>query len=354
MKPLFLFCFGVSLMAQDAAPGWHRFGERNGFANPPEQGQVSPEQMPAGQAPGAPAQPNYSSNQQPYPGQQQPYPGQQQPYSGQQQPYPALTSPQYQNQQYPPAQPRYETQQGLLNFTIAPGTWVTVRVNEPISSDRAQSGDAFLATLAQPIVVNGLVIARRGQTVQGRVTDVLRAGRIKGTSRVGVQITELSLVDGQQIPIDTQFIERHGDTSVGQDLGAIGITSGIGAAIGAAAGGGWGAGIGALAGAAVGSTGVLSTRGHETVLFPEQVLTFRIESPVYVASQAAGAFQPGSTADYERPTRFAQTAPLARPAYSVDPYYSSPYFGSFGGYFYSGPRFYSGRGYYSRGYGRRW
>ena len=350
MKPLFFFCVGVSLMAQDATPGWHRFGERsNGFSNSPGQAEMPPGQIPEGQAVPPAPQPPYSSNQQIYPGAPQPYPAQ---------PYPAQSQPQYQNQQYPPQQPRYESPQGPFNLTIPPGTWITVRMNEPISSERAQSGDEFLATLAQPIVVNGLVIARRGQTVQGRVTDVLRAGRIKGTSRLGIQITELSLVDGQQIPINTQFIERHGDTSVGQDLGAIGITTGIGAAIGAAAGGGWGAGIGALAGAAIGTTGILSSRGRETVLFPEQVLTFQLVAPVHVVSQASGAFQPGSTADYERPTRFAQAAPLARPEYQAYPYYETPYydtpfFGSFGGSFYSRPRFY-GRGGYYRGYGRRW
>lgn len=353
MRSLILLSFGVSLMAQDPTPGWHRFGERStgspntGSANTADQGQVAPGQ----QAP----PPGYSTDQQPYPA-QQPYSAQQ-PYPAQQPQNQQYPPQQYPPQQYPPQQPRYEMPRGPVDLTIAPGTWITVRINEPISTERAQAGDAFLGTLAQPIVVNGLVVARRGQTVQGRVTDVLRAGRVKGTSRLEIQITEVSLVDGQQIPVNTQFIERHGDTSVAEDLGAIGITSGIGAAIGAVAGGGWGAGIGALAGAAVGTTGILSSRGRDTVLFPEQALTFRLESPVYIVSQASGAFQPGSPADYERPTRFAQAPRLGRPAYAAYPpayssYYDGPSIGTFG--FYSGPGFYYGRGGYSRGYGRRW
>ena len=32
------------------------------------------------------------------------------------------------------------------------GTWITVRVNQPISSDHNQQGDPFTATLAQPLV----------------------------------------------------------------------------------------------------------------------------------------------------------------------------------------------------------
>ncbi len=302
MKPVFLFCFAASLLAQDAAPGWHRFGERtDGLANMPQQGSV----------PG-----NLPGNVQGLP------------------------------QQQPPAY-QQSASQGPVDLTIAPGTWITVHVNEPLSSDHSQPGDAFMATLAQPLVVNGLVIARRGQAVQGRVGKVVKAGRVKGVSSLGVELTELGLVDGQQVPLRTQLMERRGDTSVGRDIGALGVTTGLGAAIGAAAGGGLGAGIGAAAGAVLGTTGVLTTRGRETVLFPEQVLTFRIEEPVHISSQAAYAFQPGSASEYERPTRLAQ-APVARPYPVLSPYVGYPYFGDFGGYFYSGPRFYYGRGRYRR------
>ncbi len=55
-------------------------------------------------------------------------------------------------------------------LVVPAGTWITVRVDQPLSSDRNQPGDAFTATLAQPIVANGRVIARRGQTVSGVVS----------------------------------------------------------------------------------------------------------------------------------------------------------------------------------------
>ena len=82
-------------------------------------------------------------------------------------------------------------------LTVPAGTWVTVRVNQPISSDHNQQGDPFTATLAQPIVANGRVIARRGQTVAGVVAEAQKAGRVKGTSRLALQLTELSLADGR-------------------------------------------------------------------------------------------------------------------------------------------------------------
>ena len=153
----------------------------------------------------------------------------------------------------------------------------------------------------QPLVVNGFVVARRGQTFGGRVAEAVKAGRAKGTSRLGLEINEISLVDGQQLPVKTQLISRRGDSSVGRDAVAIGTTTGVGAAVGAAADGGTGAGIGALAGAAASTIGVLMTRGKPTVVYPEMVLTFRMEAPLNISTErSAAAFQPVIPEDYEQ------------------------------------------------------
>src|SRR5215470_9073109 len=65
-------------------------------------------------------------------------------------------------------------------LVLPAGTWITVHVNQPLSSDHNQPGDAFTATLAQPLVASGRVIARRGQTVAGRVAEAQKAGHAKG------------------------------------------------------------------------------------------------------------------------------------------------------------------------------
>jgi len=74
--------------------------------------------------------------------------------------------------------------------SVPPGTWITVRLNEPLSSDRNQPGDTFMATLAQPLVANGYVIARRGQSIVGRVAEAMKANRGGGTSRLGLELIE--------------------------------------------------------------------------------------------------------------------------------------------------------------------
>ncbi len=251
-------------------------------------------------------------------------------------------------------------------LTLKAGTYVTVRVNQPLSSDKNQAGDAFTATLAQPVVVDGVVVAQRGQTIYGHVTEAKKAGRVEGTSRLGVQLTELTLVDGQQVPIQSQMISRNGNTSVGRDVGAIAGTTALGAAVGAAAGWGRGAAIGAGAGAVVGTLGVLLTRGQPTILYPETVLTFRIDQPVTVATDhAPDAFRYVEPGDYNAPPSFATRSPYGGPGgpapygYSAAPYpyygYVAPYpyyYAPFG--FYFGPRAYYGGVYFRGGYYRGW
>src|SRR5215831_8443457 len=145
-------------------------------------------------------------------------------------------------------------------LTMRPGTTLTARLNEPLSSDHNQVGDVFSATLTQPVIVLGIVVARSGQTVAGRVVEVRKAGRVSGVSRLGITLTSLTLVDGQNVPIQSQLLVQKGATSVGRDATAVAATSGLGAGIGAAADWGKGAAIGAAAGAAAGIVGVLLTR----------------------------------------------------------------------------------------------
>src|ERR1041385_7746847 len=67
-------------------------------------------------------------------------------------------------------------------------------LNQPLSSDRNQPGDAFSASLARPLVVDGIVVAQTGQMVGGHVVEAQKAGRVSGTSRLKVQLTDLNQV----------------------------------------------------------------------------------------------------------------------------------------------------------------
>jgi hypothetical protein len=232
-------------------------------------------------------------------------------------------------------------------FTLPAGTWISVRTDEVLSSDHNQSGDAFSVTLAQPLVANGFVVARRGQIMGGRVVEAVKAGRVKGTSRLALELTDVTLADGQNMPVHTQLVQYSGGTSLGRDATAIGTTTGIGAAVGAAADGGFGAGVGAAAGAAASTVGVLLTRGRATEVYPEALLTFRTQQPITISTDRAPlAFVPVRQEDYAPEGRPGPPRLARRPGYYGGyPYPPYPY----------GPGYYGGVGVVIvRGGGRRW
>ncbi len=337
----------------EPSSGWHN------FSNPPQQ---------------QPGDPQAGDQQGNYPPSNYP-PGNYPPPNGPQGNYPP---PNYSQGNYPPpGQPAPPT------VKLPAGVFVTVRIDQMLSSDKNQPGDGFSATLARPLVADGVIIAQRGQPIGGKVIETQKAGRVKGVSRLGVQLTDLTLVDGQQLPIKTDLTGMRGPTSNGRDAAAIAGTTLMGAAIGGAADFGPGAAIGAGAGLIASTVGVLLTRGRPTVIYPETMLTFRLSAPITIttehAPQAFQAVGPGGyTGGYDGGYRggysggygggpSAPGAPLPGSggsgwnclgygwpgppvANAPAPYYYPYPYGYWPSFsFWYGPGFY-GRGYYGRGY----
>jgi hypothetical protein len=169
--------------------------------------------------------------------------------------------------------------------TIAAGTNLTIRLIDSISSDLVQPGQAFHATIDQPLVVDGFVIAERGARVEGKITDAQEAGRVKGVSRLSLELTRLTTADGQRIAIATQTWDKEGEQSRKSDATKVAAGAGIGAALGAIFGGGKGAAVGAASGGAAGGGVVLATRGKPVSLPSETRLTFRLRSPVTITEK---------------------------------------------------------------------
>jgi hypothetical protein len=345
------------------------FAQTNGWPTVEPQGQQTAQAADPNQAPPPPAPDQNENNSQPQFNNQNPY-SNQPPYNNQAPPPQYNQGPQYSNQapqygngpqyngapqygQRPPygQNPNPYAQQAPpppvpAELTLAPGTYVTVRINQKLSSDHSKQGDAFTATLVEPVVVNGIVVAEPGQTVGGVVANVEKGS----TSKLLIQLTDLSLVDGQRLPIQTQLVARRGPGFTGADAGTIVGTTAVGAAIGAAAGWGTGAAIGGVAGLTVGA---LITHNHPSVIYPEQVLTFRVQTAQTISTQnAPQAFRYVEPGEYDRPAApngptmaYAPSAPYYAYPYAYPyPYYWGP---TFGFAYFGGPYY---RGYYARPY----
>jgi len=222
-------------------------------------------------------------------------------------------------------------------LTVKPGTFVTVRTNTVLSSNHNHEGDIFTATLAAPLVVDGIVVAQRGQTVVGRVAE---AKKVDGVHRLGLELSSVTLADGSQAPMQSKLFTATGPTTpTGQQVGTVAATTAVGAGVGAAAAWGTGAAVGGGIGAIAGIAGVLATRNHPTVLYPETALTFQITSPVTVSTtNAPQAFRYAGPEDFQQPRQQLQRAGARPPA-------CGPYGCPAGpGYFYGGPAY---PGYYA-------
>jgi hypothetical protein len=218
------------------------------------------------------------------------------------------------------------------NLTIPAGTVIFARLAEPLSSDHNHAGDTFTATLDRPIIADGWVVARRGETILGNVTTAQKAGRIKGVSQLGLELSDLTVVDGQQLPLLTELWKGSAGTSHGTDAAGVATATGVGTIIGAAADGGTGAGIGAGAGAAAGLALLLLTRGKPTVLGPEALLSFRLKQPLTISTtHSQQAFLPVGPNDYPSPSlrRRGDAYVAYPPPYYAPcgPYACGPYYG---------------------------
>lgn len=166
-------------------------------------------------------------------------------------------------------------------ITIPAGTPIKVWTTSTLSTENVESGAAFTATLAEPLIVDGKQIAPNDAAVDGVVVNADKGGRVKGVASISVRLTKLH-VGREAIAIKTSAYTKQARATKKRDAVKVGIASGVGAAIGAIAGGGKGAAIGAASGAGAGTGLVLATRGEPAVIGAESRITFRLTAPVEV------------------------------------------------------------------------
>ncbi len=169
-------------------------------------------------------------------------------------------------------------------ITIPSGTSIAVRLQEALDSGVNQAGETFSAMLDRDIEINGIVVARRGSMVEGKLSNVVRSGRVEGRAAMSLQLTSLT-VGNQTYPLQTETLAFQAESTKKDDAKKVGIGAGVGAVIGAIAGGGKGAAIGAAVGAGAGGATVMATRGKEIKFDPEHRFNFVLRDDISVKLQ---------------------------------------------------------------------
>jgi hypothetical protein len=169
--------------------------------------------------------------------------------------------------------------QDKKRITVPAGTRILIRTIDPIDSTKQKTGYRFSATLETNLQAEDMVIAPRGTTIYGRLANASSAGRMKGSSDLTLELTDI-VINGTAYPLLTSTYEIKGKGEGGNTAKKVVGGAGLGALIGGLAGGGKGAGIGALAGAGAGTAIAASKKGEQLQIPSESLLEFRLEQPV--------------------------------------------------------------------------
>ena len=164
-------------------------------------------------------------------------------------------------------------------IVVASGTTLTVTTSQSLSSKTSQAGQTFLATLAQPISVDGKPALPKGATVSGKVVSAKARGKIKGEAELSLTLTTISIQD-HTYDISTNVISNSVKGKGKRTAATTGGGAAGGALIGGIAGGGKGAGIGALVGAGAGFIGGAVTGNKQIEIPAESALSFTLNDPL--------------------------------------------------------------------------
>jgi len=180
-------------------------------------------------------------------------------------------------QQSPPPPPK--------PIVLPAGTVLTVRISQALSSKDSQTGQTFLATLAQPVSVGGKAALPAGSTLSGTVVNAKSKGKIKGEGQLDLALTSVS-VGNHTYQIQTGVLSSTVKGKGKRTAATTGGGAAGGALIGGIAGGGKGAGIGALVGAGAGFIGGAVTGNKQIEIPAESALSFTLSQPLTLKPQS--------------------------------------------------------------------
>jgi hypothetical protein len=166
-------------------------------------------------------------------------------------------------------------------FIIDQGTQLSVRLIDPIDSEKNQTGDTFRATLNAPLTSDGDQAVPAGVELTGHLVEVKSGSKFAGQSLVTMQLDSLSY-GGKTYNLQTDQYKKETAARGKNTAEKVGGGALVGTLIGALAGGGKGAAIGAAAGAGVGGGAQEASKKPHVNLPSETVLNFTLQAPITV------------------------------------------------------------------------
>jgi len=165
--------------------------------------------------------------------------------------------------------------------TIPAGTALPLEMTSTISSSSAEVEAPVSAKLRNALTINGDTTIPAGAVLRGNVTDVERAGRVKGRAHLSFAFNEVNM-NGNREDLKTNPLTFEAEATKGEDATKVGAGAVGGAILGGILGGKKGAAKGAVGGAAAGTGVVLATRGEEVTVSEGTNVTATLAQPMTV------------------------------------------------------------------------
>ncbi|MEH6515294.1 MAG: hypothetical protein V7742_01330 [Halioglobus sp.] len=168
-------------------------------------------------------------------------------------------------------QAQQQAQQKPATVTVPSGTRLVIRTSESVDTKRHGDGHRFRGQLESALTVDGMVVAERGTTVYGTVTQSKQAGRLGGSSEMSVNFSDI-MIDDQLHVMHTQGLKAQGQNEAGRTAGRT--------ARAAALGGLYGGSSSAKKGAKVGLGASIITSGSSISVPAGTMVETNLASPL--------------------------------------------------------------------------
>jgi hypothetical protein len=186
-----------------------------------------------------------------------------------------------------------------LYVHVPAGTVVHCRITQTLTTKLNYRGDAFTATVSEPVMLDGHEVIPVGATIQGRIAQMDRPGRLKGGGKMRLSPERITFPDGRNFPMSATLLTAYGADNAkveGSEGTLKGPSSRLQDAEEIAGGGAIGAVVGLIAshpvagamiGGTVGLVDRLRRRGKDLSLPAGTQLNYQLTQPLEVDRAAA-------------------------------------------------------------------
>ncbi len=185
-------------------------------------------------------------------------------------------------------------------IVVPAGTRIPLRLTQGISTKTAKPGDGVYAETTFPIAIENKMVIPAGTYVQGRISSVKRAGRVKGQAELLIHFTSMIYPSGytvmlpgsvENVPtVDNAAVKDKegtikGDGKGGKTASSAATYGATGAVVGGLSRGGKGALIGGGIGAAAGAAIATLTRNTDVRMDSGTTLEMVLQRPLELSEK---------------------------------------------------------------------